>query len=551
MDFGDPNSVDNAVQGAIRAGALDQATALQNLNFTRTIRAALPETLASLNTALGGATQPASAPAPSTSAAPAAPDQIAHMKGTYDFAQDAANKMLALPLGDRVAAFQQIKQEGLARGLPEAAIDQFGQNVEDDDKLKSLSDYYGQLSAHAGQALTPPTDGSAPIAAPPPHPAMGGGSWYMNLLQHPELIAKLDALKAAGYDMTPLISQATTLAAPEIAQEAAVRNAPGLAAGTEAGKAPYDVINTFVNGVPTQMPRSTFLAAQAAGFPGLGVDLTPGQKAQQTAGGTGAGSAPYEIVTLHKPDGSIVEGPKSDFLAHTGNFAPGGGGGAAGQGITPSEQAYKTEQAGQAAKLLAPNPDAFNGAKDTEANALRALSIIGSIKFDNATDFKSKAANLLRTAGFGGADIDKYANDLAGYRQLTTQALTSGAHNIFPQRVTNSDLKLMHDVYPTITTPNDAAAVATGTQAAQAHRVQEWENFKADYTGPHDSPQAIQQAWANGPGGRSVLQSPVWQNIKIAGRPAFNPATDVKVIKGQKIGAWGLGTGHPVYFVVQ
>lgn len=567
LDLNDPDSVNSTIQKSIRSGALDQANALQNLTFTRTMRQQIPAFQQELANALSGGPAASSAPPTPPSAAPAAPadpnagpggeqttapapdpvDAAAHAKQTYDLAKSATDSLLATPLDQRPAAFEQVKQQMLARGIPEAAIDSAGNDLSDTG-LKSLSDYYGGLSAHAAQSLAGQQPqgidgsaaGAAPAAPPPPHPT---SSWYMNLLNHPEMIAKMDAMKAVGYDMTPLVTQATTLAAPEIAQQATEAHAQGIAGATEAGKAPYDTVTIPINGVPHTMSKADYQVAQRLGTPGFGVDLSPQEHAQQTAAGTLAGNP--EIVTLQGPDGQPVYARKDSLLDYAKAH-----GGVIGQGLSPVDQADRINQVNQANDLLKPQPADLAQAKDNQANAERALSIIASHKFDQTTPYKVQVANALRSAGFDDKAVSQYANDAAGYQAITTQALASGAHNSFPGRTTNTDLKLMHSVYPTLATPNDQAATAMGTQAAQANRVQDWEDFKANYQGPRN-PQAIQRAWEAGPGGQSILQNREWAKIPIGGRPAFDPATDVKTVKGVKWGAWGIGTGHPVYFEIK
>jgi hypothetical protein len=88
-------------------------------------------------------------------------------------------------------------------------------------------------------------------------------------------------------------------------------------------------------------------------------------------------------------------------------------------------------------------------------------------------------------------------------------------------------------------------------QAAQAYRTQQQEDFKANYSGDKSDPSAISRSWLSGPGGQSIFQSPIWSGVTIGGKPAFNPQTDIYTDKsGKKWGAWGTGSGHPVYFAI-
>ena len=123
IDLNDPDSMNKALQGSIRAGAIDQATALQNLAFTRYKVEALqklPQQIAAAQAYLmGGGEQP------QQSQQPQQPNPEANPK-LADFHADAvatAQKLLAT--NDPVEK-QSIADDAAARykamGLPEDAI---------------------------------------------------------------------------------------------------------------------------------------------------------------------------------------------------------------------------------------------------------------------------------------------------------------------------------------------------------------------------------------------------------------------------------------------
>lgn len=522
VDLNNPASIDAGIGNLVHANALDQANALQGLGATRQIfSSVLPAVSARLKQF--GDASPASAPAQP----PQGDDHaavVARQAEIMGQAQKAVSDLQALPLGARPAAAQAIREQFLAHGVPAAAIDGHLDDLSDAGLAatgKYFTDHAGWMSAGGL---------SAPGGVPePPHPT--GYAWANDLMNDPLMNHPLvqATMKKFGFDMGGQMDRAERLIQPWNAAQATA----AYAGQTEEAKKAVDL---------------AFSVPEA---------LVAAKRAGAVASAEEAARSPFAFENVKGPNGQDVYVRKDYALSYAAQH-----GGVLGQGIAPAEQAFRTAQGGQTADLLKPDPAARNSASDAQASAQRALSIIRSIKFNLATPIKAQVAAALRTAGF--ADADKYASDIANYQAATTAALVQGAHSAFPSRITDRDIKLMHDVYPTLKTPNDQAAIAMGTQAAQALRTQQWEDFKANYSGPHESPQDVQKAWLAGPGGQSILQSSEWANIPIGGRAAFNPATDVKTIdpktqkvvaagtKGSvKVGAWGIGTGHPVYFVVQ
>lgn len=589
VDLGDPQSVNTALQGSVRAGALEQAGALLNLNLTRMKIAGAQGALDAFGNFIGGQGAPDTPNAPAASPdptqaqpsdnGPPPPEALSHAAETMQMATDALGRIKAANPELRHAAFAAERQRFIDRGLPTEALDAVGQHLGDQNfSDESLDDLTGHYQGH-GQNFTGVAAGNT-SAPPADHPS---NSWALRFMNNPALQLQLGWLKSIGLDPGQIGENARALAAPELAgqtataviaphvaeagQTAAAQVGPHTAevylkAQIDAGYQTLEVPQRGPDGQPTgrmtTMSRAQFLAPQSeGGYGGMASALSPGEQAQATASGAAAGQAPAAIVTVKAQDGSETQmrqtrQPDGTYVLtdlHGDSAGSGGAGPVLGHGPGIGAQHTMATQAAQAAEVLKPAPDVRNQAVDTEANSLRALSIIGAHRFDQTTPIKTQIANLLRTAGI--PDADHYASDMAGYRALTTQALTGGAHQAFPARTTDRDLKLMQDVFPSLTTPNDQASTAFGMQAAQAHRTQQWEDFKAAYTGDKSDPNAVYQAWLAGPGGQSIFQSPIWGRVTIGGRPAFNPATDIRTVNGKQVGAWGIGTGHPVFFAVR
>lgn len=543
VDLNSPSTVDTAIQGLIRAGSSDQANALMNLNISRSVNSAvLPAVIARLNP--GSSADPNAPPASAGAATPAttpAPDvdtAMAQSQAMMGQAVQAVQQLQATPLDQRPAVAAQIKQAFLAKGVPEAAIDETMDDLSDAG-LAKVGGYLQAHMAHVAGTMAPgnttaptvaPPPQGAPTAAPAPVPGQSveasaqtapdhptGYAWADSLLHDPVLNDPLvqGVLKRSGIDISGQLDRAERMAMPGITAAATAAQA----GPTELAKQIADI---------EVAPATIAIAAKQAGA---------------VASAQEAAKAPYDFETVNGPNGQPVYVRKDFAVQYAGEH-----GGVLGQGITPAEQSFQTAQAGQAADMLKPDPVALQSAQNTQANAERALSIISNLRLDPTTPIKGQIAQALRGAGL--PEADQYANDVAGFKALANQTLASATHDVFPSRTTNTDLKLMHDVIPNLTTPNDAAATAMGMIGAQGLRRQQIEEFKANYSGPHNSPDDIYKAWQAGPGGQSIFQSPEWGKVLIGGRPAFNPDTDVKTVNGKQIGAWGLGTGHPVYFLV-
>lgn len=514
---------------------------------------------------------PSAPPAPPGAPVPEMPDvstfndhQLGHVHGVADTLDALAIELRGLPYPQRRARLAQEAQALIASGLPEEQVRNF------DPTDQALMDIHRVTDEIRGLVPRPGSPGAAAPAAAAQPSAHGDAAPWLDL-RNPDTQETLGMMSLGGAEVGPLVSIGTAT----MPKYASTRG--GLVFDEHTGR--------FTNAAPGENGVQFDLDAHGNV---VGSHEVPGYteaNARREGAIAGAkasaeegGRAPYHVVEVDMPDGTKMQGTmvpdasghvrfqplQAGAAAQGGGLGGGasGGSGAGGTGVgfgrsqSPGAHTVAVDQAGQAVALLKPDPVLLNEAVDTEATAQRALAIIGSMRFDQTTPWKVQAANILRSMpGISntawGRNLDQYATSAAAFQAIATQALASGAHSAFPQRTTDRDIKLMKDVFPSLTTPNDQAALAMGTQAAQARRTQAWEEFKANYGGDRTDPNAVYRAWLSGPGGQSIFQSPVWARVSVGGRPAFNPATDIKIVKGHRVGAWGLGTGHPIYFPVQ
>lgn len=564
VNLDDPASVDAGIRASIRAANLEQASALLGLNAKRAVFSGLPSFLASFGSS-GSEGQPAaaapnalaSAPAPDAGASPVGPEQIAQHRQIMTEARGAVTQLQNTPAAQRAQVAEGIKQQFLNHGVPEPAVDSALSDLSDEGLAKTGQYYDGVLAASA-----PPqaADQGAPggVAQPevpgapamPPHP--NGFSWASNLLQDPQKLALLNYYKAAGIDLTGVIDAAEKVAGPQIQAQADIAKAGPIA---EAGKAAELKYAPALAGV--DVAKQGALKSQEAQYAGA--------IAAATAAGTAAGQAPGKIQEINLPGGGSLQGtftPGADgtYVFHPvkaeggagGNAGSGGGGGSPGQSQTPGQKAQQEHLAAQAAEFLKPDEKATTTANSSIAAAQRLLSLSDQISLNPATEFAGKVANVGRAVGWPGAD--KYATDVAAMESALKQGNLEALHQAFPARITNSDLQFGSHAYGGLSTPNDQVRFIAGMQLAAAQRQLDYENFKANYNGPKDNPQQIQQAWLRGEGGQSLFTMPTWTSVKLGGRPAFNPATDIKTVTEnghtERVARFGGNGSAPIYITL-
>lgn len=300
VDINNPSSVDQGITAAIQNGALEQANALSNLNFTRSMRAQLPS-LSALASRYGGGSQssaaPTQAPAPDqspTDTSQMQPGDVQHYTDTMNMAAGAANDLLKVPAENRQAVFGQMRQQFIDRGVPPAAIDAAAGDLSD----SHLQDVASHYTAAAG--------GMAPGGQMPDmHPTTY--AWYKQAANDPQLAMTIAGYKAAGFDLTPFLDTATKLAAPEIEAQARAQYAPQQAFGETAGK------NVAEGNFGTQAPpfAGAVRGILPNGQPGWvagpgsmqGITSVKGAEALGTTAGNAGGEVTY------RADGTPVVSP--------------------------------------------------------------------------------------------------------------------------------------------------------------------------------------------------------------------------------------------------
>lgn len=315
-------------------------------------------------------------------------------------------------------------------------------------------------------------------------------------------------------------------------------NAYNQAAGTGAGSAPTDLIDVPMgNGQTMKMPRSLYLAQFGQGGGGLGGPGGPGATPPQ--GGMGA------------PGG-------------LGGGQPGLGiGGIGGRGLglsqSPADAEFDKGQASDASKQLSTDMDARGGALQSLSNAKQALTYVQ--QNGNATNpalpHLVASANYLRAlppsvlgpiaaaVNKSPSDITGLANDAGVYQRLSSQDLLSFSKTNLPSRYTEREMAVAGKVIPQLTTAPDAATYHWGLQAAIANKQVQRADFASSYSGPKNR-QGVEAAWNSTPAGQtSLFEDPIWQGVQIAGAPAVTYKTTPQ---GITFGAVGIGTGHPTYF---
>lgn len=526
-DVNNPDSLNTAIQGSVRAGALEQASALMGLNLARLKLAAYsdPSAFAGFFPGAGGTQQPQG-----DQSGPTAQQVATAAQPALQAAQDAVTNIKAASPDQRQAVWNAERQKLLAHNLPTEALDAVGQHLTDnnfsDETLDDLTNHYGQQAATLNQVAQGQTGTLATD-----HPA---DNWAVGYLNDPNRQAYAARMGLLFPELTQEINaNARTAAAPFLAQQAEAQYAGQIEQAKTGPLAQRQYLTTELTNIAN---LQTLPAVEAA-----------------TARAKAIGALAGSIQTVD------VNGVKTPFILNYDQnnnpyFIPigQGGGGPGGQpgpgvhGLSPAEETSQRAQGTQAAELLKPDNASLNAANNTAAAIDRGLAIARTMKFDPSTPWKVDMANLARAIpgidklpGFADS-VNRYATAGQAFEAIANQALVSGAKASFPQRVTNTDLRLLKTVFPTLSTPNDQAQMALGVQGAQAWRDQQWEQFKANYQGDKSSPQAIEKAWQATPAAQSIYSAPVWQHVMIGGKPAVDPSM-ARMVNGHKVNLFAPG----------
>jgi hypothetical protein len=536
VDFNDPATVDNAIQGLVRAGSGDQANALLGLNLNRQLYQAIPGMMAQFTGQGASGGQPQGQPqgAPRGQGQPDPDQVVAQHQAIMKEGLQTVQALQALPPAQRPAAVRAAMQHFTNDlGVPQDAVAQAlgplvqpATSPEEEQAQEQHLQQAGQFfQAHMDDVAQRTAQGDQYAGTAPAAPWQAGvPQWAQNYFQNPPNPILAGILKSRlGVDLEPYMQRAAAAEQPGIAAQAAVEQARQTAPITVA------------QNVEEAREKAPIAVAQAGGV--AGAEAAAKGKANLVTVKDSLG-AEHQGTLEQQPDGTYAFTP----LRATGGTAASG----VGVGPTPQAQQQRTDQAQQAAKALEPNPQARQSAQTAIDNDRETLSLLNTGRFTAATPFWKNIVDLGRAAGLNVADPQ--ATSLAIYEKLAaamkaqqTRAMFAGAAG---GRITNMELTTAGKTVPTFTTPNDAIAYIVGMDMAGQQRTADYEDFKAGYQGPKDNPGEIQSAWLGKEGGQSLYQSPVWKNITLGGKPAV----DTIDIKGKTYGVFAPGLGHPVVF---
>ena len=534
--------VQNAMQGLIHAGALDQAGALANLNFTRQIRASLPQFQQQLAQTMGGQQQanPSASPQPDAPASGGAPD-LGKAHQIMGMANDAVTDLMNTPAPDRPAQFQQIKAHMMALGVPEAAIDSAGQDLSDQG-LASLQAHYQEQQAHMGSLASPQAGQPAPVM-PGAHPT---NSWASNLLNDPNMLMQINMMKSVGLDMSGLSELAKAMALPEITERAKA----AYAGPTRLGQNAADLLTN-----PTLQEQNATGAGQAEfAKRTAGLRVRPAELEQEAVGAGQKTTAEQKAMDDHTlitvpvtdPETGVtrsVQMTRAQYLEGQGHMMP------KGFGVTATDQqgiANKAdaEQLGATRGKVA-DPANQQRIQDTMDKAQQALALVKGIN-PNAFTGNAKQVADFANALTGGKIGRNAANELGTYQNITNEAVLGHAKDFV--RFTNKDISLIKSVVPTMTTPRDAAQLAFAATLARAQREKMYADFVTQYPGV--SQRELNKAWQAGPGAVTMFAMPAFQGLEFNGMPMVQIMPG-KAHDGRELGILFPGTKHAQTFQVR
>lgn len=315
----------------------------------------------------------------------------------------------------------------------------------------------------------------------------------------------------------------------------------------------------YIPTLPNGMQPDPTRPGSAMNIPGLTSAM-----GEQT-GATTAATTANTLRDVTDSEGRVTPRLGSDIIAANGGGAPPPPvrGAPAGQAQTPQFSSWfgqpggppgsaprigqstadKTYSAADA-KQLSDNVQAATSNRDAAQTSLTAaqqgIGFVSNHKLDQTTPGKLQAASLLRSVGIPSDQVNNFANDAASYDQLVRRNVAVSARAMFPTRVTNSDITITRAFNPTLSTPNEAAGYFWGMQAAAARRQLDRANFVAQYGADPTTPKsnaAMESAWAQGAGSRSLFQAPELQGVKVGGKPLVSYYN----YNGRKVGLVNMG----------
>jgi len=534
IDLNDPDSMNKALQGSIRAGAIDQATALQNLAFTRYKVEALqklPQQIAAAQAYLmGGGEQP------QQSQQPQQPNPEANPK-LADFHADAvatAQKLLAT--NDPVEK-QSIADDAAARykamGLPEDAIkaDLGDLSV---PHLEQVHDkHLAAYNASSGQAPAPQqnTYGATNAALNRSERARqfisGGGvapilmgsalSGVPELAQAFERAAQFGAAPAqaaltesatAPIKTAQAVAQAQGLLPTEVAKAGLVKQAELSGEQDVKGGTVYDQEDKPITLSGPDYRR--FVSAPQAVKDKLGWSLTEPTRAKETA--TALGRAAGETIELPTPGGGKKVVPKLGFLES--------GGGAQGPGV--AEQKIMEKQATDYSGTVS------SANASDRINQIRQMQDLGSrIMSESAQSsgpLTGKTAAILSPFSGAGRKVSDYVNNAQLLDQDLSLGKTGALKGVGASVVRNqAEFGQITNAVSTLNSQPDVIKSTGAKIKATADLEDAFNRFTQAYDADPKSvktPAALATAWQNTEAyKRGIAGSKVWENVNLGTMP--------------------------------
>jgi hypothetical protein len=285
VNLNDANSVNAGLNSSIQAGALDQANALMNLNWTRNLRSQAQPLISAFTNWAKNPNQSSDQQQQTAAPVQGQPEQQSPYQGAQEVMTQAAGvvkDMQSAPDATHAQAILTARTPDLLKlGVPQEAIDSVSSHLQDQnfsqESLGQLLDHYQQHAANFGGVA----QGQPPMTGLSTHLTNG---WAQSLMSNPAAIGGLDIMKGAGLDFTNLANIAQQQVQPAIQKQAELQYAPALAA------------------VDVAKAGASEIAKNVADFNTL--PAVQGAVAEATAKGSGAGT----LTTVHMLDGSDQRG---------------------------------------------------------------------------------------------------------------------------------------------------------------------------------------------------------------------------------------------------
>lgn len=280
-------------------------------------------------------------------------------------------------------------------------------------------------------------------------------------------------------------------------------------------KNPTNVIRTRINGVDTDIPAPIYQHLVATNYPGLGVGLSPEEKARQDAlGGVEGG--------LHEIKGKDANG--NPIVTTTVGLNP--------IAQTPSDVDVDWNKQGQIA-LRAVMTSSANNMKNYQSddfNNHKMLALANSI--GNAGPYNQILGDMAqRGAPFlGNGDIKKFATDVPALGEALGHYTRSQFDGALP-RIANEYTSIAGNL-PKNTSPQDQIKIDSLLSIAKRNYDNEGDKFISSNGASlkNRSPEGARLSFDQTQGGRSILSYalPELQKTTINGQPAIGPTFQYK-----------------------